>query len=64
MFILEFFKSVGVAVLDFFSGVDFMRFVTNAKYMGIGMLTIFIVIGVIILFTMALNKIFSGKGNE
>ena len=29
--------------------------------MGIGMLTIFIIIGIIILFTMLINKIFSGK---
>ena len=62
MVILEFFKSIGVAMLDFFNGVDFMRFVANAKYMGVGMLTIFIVIGVIIVCTMALNKVFSGKG--
>ncbi len=64
MVILEFFRSIGIAILDFFSGVDFMGFVDHSKYMGVGMLTIFIVIGVIILITMALNKIFSGKGNE
>lgn len=63
MVILEFFKSIGVAMLDFFSGVDFMRFISNAKYMGVGMLTIFIVIGVIIVCTMALNKVFSGKAD-
>ena len=38
-----------------------MNFVENLKYMGIGMLTIFIVIGVIILATMVINKVFSKK---
>ena len=38
-----------------------MNFVENLKYMGIGMLTIFIVIGVIILATMLINKAFSKK---
>ena len=37
------------------------NFVSNLKYMGIGMLTIFIIIGVIILATMLVNKIFSQK---
>ena len=34
-----------------------MNFIANLKYMGIGMLGIFIVIGVIILITMLLNKV-------
>ena len=34
-----------------------MNFVGNLKYMGLGMLGIFIVIGVIILLTVILNKI-------
>lgn len=34
-----------------------MNFIYNLKYMGIGMLTILIVIGAIILATVALNKI-------
>lgn len=38
-----------------------MNFVSNLKYMGIGMLTIFIIIGVIILATGLINKAFSGK---
>ncbi len=33
-----------------------MNFVSNLKYMGLGMLGIFIVIGVIILLTVILNK--------
>ena len=33
-----------------------MNFITNLKYMGLGMLGIFVVIGVIILVTVILNK--------
>ena len=40
-----------------------MNFIYNLKYMGLGMLTILIVIGAIVLATMALNKIFSKKKN-
>ena len=35
------------------------NFVTNLKYMGIGMLVIFVIIGIIILTTMMINKVFS-----
>ncbi len=35
------------------------NFVENLKYMGIGMLVIFAVIGIIILTTMIVNKVFS-----
>ena len=38
-----------------------MAFVENLKYMGVGMLGIFIVIGVIILAVIALNKLLSPK---
>ncbi len=41
--------------------VNPMNFITNLWYMGIGMLGIFIVIGVIILLTMLLNNITSKK---
>lgn len=37
------------------------RFIEMLSYMGKGMLVIFVVIGVIILATLAINKIFSGK---
>lgn len=37
------------------------NFVTNLQYMGIGMLIIFIVIGLIIGATMLINKVFSRK---
>ena len=40
-----------------------MNFVKNLSYMGIGMLIIFIIIGIIILATILINKIFSKKGN-
>ena len=46
---------------SFFSKFEPMAFVNNLKYMLSGMIAIFIVIGVIILITMLLNKIFSGK---
>lgn len=42
-------------------GFEPMNFVTNLQYMGVGMLTIFIIIGVIILATMLINKAFSHK---
>ena len=38
-----------------------MNFVNNLYYMGVGMLSIFIVIGVIILATVLLNKLTSRK---
>ena len=37
------------------------NFIGNLKNMGIGMLVIFVIIGVIILATVAINKIFSKK---
>lgn len=37
------------------------NFIANLQYMGIGMLIIFIVIGLIIGATMLINKIFSRK---
>ncbi len=33
-----------------------MNFVTNLKYMGLGMLGIFVVIGLVVIATMILNK--------
>ena len=36
-------------------------FIEMLKYMGIGMLAIFVLIGIIVLVTMLINKIFSGK---
>ena len=37
------------------------NFIAMLPYMGIGMLTIFVVIGIIILTTLRINKIFSKK---
>lgn len=38
---------------------DPMNFITNLRYLAVGMVSIFIVIGVIILVTVLLNKIFT-----
>lgn len=38
-----------------------MAFVDNLKYMGIGMLVIFVIIGVIVLATKLVNKLSSDK---
>ena len=38
---------------------DPMAFVRNLKYMGVGMLVIFVVIGMILLTTMLINWLFS-----
>jgi heme/copper-type cytochrome/quinol oxidase subunit 3 len=44
-------------MLNFLAAFEPMHFVDNLWYMGIGMLGIFIVIGVIMLLTMLLNKL-------
>lgn len=44
--------------------MNIMNFVYNLKYMGVGMLGIFIVIGVIVLITMFLNKITEPKKDD
>ena len=41
-----------------------MNFVNNLSYMGIGMLCIFVVIGVIIGVTMLISLLSSGKKDE
>ena len=38
-----------------------MGFVENLRFMGIGMLGIFIIIGIIIVATVVINKAFSGR---
>jgi len=46
-------------------GFDPMNFIANLKYMGVGLLCIFIVIGVIIVATVLVNKMFSeGAGKK
>jgi len=46
--------------------IDFepARFVDMLGYMGKGMLVIFVIIGVIILATVAINKLFSNKNGK
>ena len=44
-----------------FSTFNPMAFIDNLKYMLSGMVAIFIVIGIIIIITVVLNKIFSKK---
>ena len=43
---------------------DPMQFVENLRYMGLGMLGIFIVIGAIALLTMLLNRLTEQKPDE
>ena len=50
--------------MDFFSNVNPMRFVENLKYMGIGMLGIFIIIGVIMGATYLLSNASSNKKDK
>ena len=50
--------------MDLFSKFSVERFLSSLQYMWQGMLCIFIVIGVIILATVAMNKIFSKKKEE
>ena len=40
------------------------NFVDNLYYMGVGMVGIFLVIGIIVLCTVGLNRMFSGKAKE
>ncbi len=49
---------------SFLIAFDPMNFVENLKYMGTGMLGIFIVIGAIILVTMGLNKSTTPKDKD
>ncbi len=43
---------------------EIMNFVTNLKYMGLGMLGIFIVMGIIITVTLILDKATAKKEEE
>ena len=52
---------VGGVIAFMFSGFNPMAFVDNLKYMLSGMIAIFIVIGIIVIATIILNKIFSKK---
>ena len=51
----KFIKQKGLKIMD----INFMNFADNLKYMASGMLGIFIVIGIIVIITSILNKVFS-----
>ncbi len=51
-------------MLSAFAAFDPYQFVANLKYMGLGMLGIFIVICVVILITYFLNKVTSPKSDD
>ncbi len=53
----NFFEAFGSMFKEFHP----MGFVENLRFMGIGMLGIFIIIGIIIVATVIINKVFSGK---
>jgi hypothetical protein len=42
---------------------DPLNFVENLRYMGFGMLGIFVVIGLIVISTVVLNRVTAGKKN-
>ncbi len=46
---------------DFFSNFNAMNFIDNLKYLVVGMVSIFVVIGVIMIVTILLNKFFKEK---
>ena len=54
-------QAVEQEVTDSTTNISFNpeNFITNLKYMGIGMLVIFAVIGIIVLTTMLINKVFA-----
>ncbi len=54
---MELFNNIGKTVLNFFERVNYQGFVENLKYMGAGMLGIFVVIGVIIIVITLLQKL-------
>jgi hypothetical protein len=49
---------------ELIANTDPMRFVDTLKYMGVGMLGIFIVMGILIVGTGLLNRILSGKNED
>ncbi len=49
---------------NLFENADPSRFISSAKYMGIGMLGIFLVMGILILGTALLNKIMNRKPKD
>lgn len=47
--------------MNIFSNFNAMNFITNLDYLIVGMLSIFLVIGVIMIVTILLNKFFTDK---
>jgi 1,4-dihydroxy-2-naphthoate octaprenyltransferase len=58
---MKFLNFLTAAATEGSSGIIFEpgNFLYNLKYMGLGMLVIFVVIGIIILVTMMINKLFA-----
>lgn len=58
---MNFFAAVAVQASEAASKLHFepVNFIRNLRYMGIGMLVIFVVIGIIILSTVLINNLFS-----
>ena len=54
----------GEMISEMINNADPMRFVDSLPYMGVGMLGIFIVIGVIILSVVVLNKLLAPKKTD
>lgn len=65
-FITVLFAAMPSVVLAAFENLRFdpMQFVYNLKYLAIGLIGIFIVIGIIMLVTFILNKLPSGDKNK
>ena len=55
----EWIMGIGYAIMNFFAGIDGTRLVTSLTIAGVGMLGIFVVIGIVVLFVLLLNKVFS-----
>lgn len=47
--------------MNFLENFDSMRFVENLKYMGVGMLGVFLIIGIIIAATYAISKLAASR---
>ena len=55
----EWIMGIGYAIMNFFAGLDGAGLLTALTIAGVGMLGIFVVIGIVVLFVLLLNKIFS-----
>ena len=55
----EWIMGIGYAIMNFFAGIDGASLMTSLTIAGVGMLGIFVVIGIVVLSVLVLNKIFS-----